>query len=83
LALETLGPINSRGLDLIADLGRHLTQVTDDLRETSFLYQRLSLTIQRFNAVAFAGTFADRVPEMEEGKKKSHKGGHRAQALHQ
>jgi Reverse transcriptase (RNA-dependent DNA polymerase) len=57
LALETLGPINSRGLDFIADLGRHLTQATDEVRETNFLFQRISITIQRFNAVAFAGTF--------------------------
>ena len=69
LALETLGPINERGLALIADLGRHLTQVTDDMRETTFLFQRLSVTIQRFNAVAFAGTFTDPVPKMKEGRK--------------
>ena len=70
LALETLGPINERGLAFIADLGRHLTQVTDEMRETTFLFQRLSVTIQRFNAVAFAGTFADPAPEMKEGRKK-------------
>ena len=67
LALETLGPINSRGLALITEMGRHLTKATDEVRETTFLFQRLSLTIQRFNAVAFAGSFADPMPEMEEG----------------
>ena len=51
--------------------------MTDEMRETTFLFQRLSVTIQRFDAVAFAATFADHVPEMKEGKKKSHKGGHR------
>jgi hypothetical protein len=67
LALETLGPINSSGLALITDIGRHLTQATDEVRETTFLFQRLSVTIQRFNAVAFAGSFVDPVPAMEKG----------------
>jgi len=31
--------------------------VSGDARETSYLFQRLALTIQRFNAVAFRGTF--------------------------
>ena len=48
-------------------MGRHLTKATDEVRETTFLFQRLSLTIQRFNAVAFTGSFVDRMPEMEEG----------------
>jgi len=67
LALETLGPINSRGLAFVKEMGRHLTRATDEVRETTFLFQRLSLTIQRFNAVAFAGSFVDCMPEMEEG----------------
>ena len=48
-------------------MGRHLTKATDEVRETTFLFQRISLTIQRFNAVAFAGSFVDSMPEMEEG----------------
>jgi hypothetical protein len=57
LAIETLGPVNLSGIEFITDLGRHLTKATDEIRETTFLYQRLSVTIQRFNAVAFAGSF--------------------------
>ena len=57
LALETLGPINCRGLTFLNDLGHRLSQVTDEPRETAFLFQRISITIQRFNAVAFAGAF--------------------------
>ena len=33
LALETLGPINLRGLELITEMGRHLTKATDEVRE--------------------------------------------------
>src|SRR6218665_3790109 len=32
--------------------------ITGEIRETTFLFQRKSITIQRFNAVAFSGTFA-------------------------
>jgi len=40
------------------DLGRRITQVSTDQRESAFLFQRLSVLIQRFNAVAVRGTFA-------------------------
>jgi len=42
-----------------------MTQVTDDNREKAFLYQRLSVMIQRYNAVAILGTFANTSPEDE------------------
>ncbi len=62
LAVETLGPINEEGITLITDIGRHTTRQTDEMRETSFLFQRLSVIIHRFNAVAFAGTFSASLP---------------------
>src|SRR6218665_600946 len=55
LALETLGPINNTGMDFISDLSRS----TGDPKVSSFLFQRLSISVQRFNAVAFRGTFTD------------------------
>jgi hypothetical protein len=64
--METMGPINSKGLAFISDLGRHLTQVTSEPREASFLFQRLSVTIQRFNAIAFSGTFIRPLSDMDE-----------------
>src|SRR6218665_2536517 len=57
-SIETLGPINNTGMDFISDLARDLTRSTGDPRE-SFLFQRLSISVQRFNAVAFRGTFTD------------------------
>ena len=53
-----MGAINSDGLEIRDDLGRRITQVTDDIRESTFLFQRLSVLIQRYNAVAIQGTFA-------------------------
>ena len=56
---------NSDGLEFLGDLGRRITQVTDDIRESAFLFQRLSVLIQRYNAVAFQGTFAHITSEDE------------------
>ena len=36
----------------MAELGRRMTAATGDSRETSFLRQRLSVAIQRGNAIA-------------------------------
>jgi len=39
-------------MDFLSDLGRRVTQSTDDHSESAFLFQRLSVLIQRQNAVA-------------------------------
>jgi len=57
LAFETLGPINSSGQVFLTELGRRISAVTGDQREAAFLFQRLSVAVQRFNAVAFRGSF--------------------------
>jgi len=43
-------------MDFLSDLGRRITQSTDDHRESAFLFQRLFVLIQRYNAVAALGT---------------------------
>ena len=58
LAFETLRPINVKGVELLQELGRRLTAITGDNRQTSFLFQRISITLQRFKAITFADTFA-------------------------
>jgi len=65
IAMETMGPINSDGLQFLSDLGRRISQVSDDHRESAFLFQRLSVLIQRFNAVAIQGTFSHTTTEDE------------------
>ena len=57
VALETMGPLNSTGAEFIRDLGRSMAKRSGDSRETGFLWQRLSMTRQRFNAVCFRGYF--------------------------
>ena len=57
VAFETLGPICPSGTALLNELERRISVVTGDARERSFLYQRLSVTIQRYNAISFRGSF--------------------------
>ena len=57
MTFETFGPINSNGVDFFNTLGRRISACTSDMRETAFLFQRLSLTIQRFNTGCFNGCF--------------------------
>ena len=59
LAFETCGPINQTGQSFISEVGRRISAVTDDPRETSFLFQRISAALQRFNAVCLLNSFAD------------------------
>jgi len=39
------------------EIGRCIADITSDSRETTFLFQRLSVALQRGNAVSFLGTF--------------------------
>ena len=51
---ETLGPMNLSALNLLNDLGRKISSVSGDDREGHFLFQRLSVIVQRYNAVLHA-----------------------------
>ena len=59
IAVESLGPVNAYGCAFLSKLGRK----SGDDRETSFLFQRLSVLIQRFNAILLLDSF---VKEEEE-----------------
>jgi len=53
IAVETLGVFNASARHLLDDLGRRISENTGEARETSFLCQRFSILVQRFNAVFF------------------------------
>ena len=57
IAFETMGPANEAACDFISALGGRLCEKTGDRRETSFLFQRISVAIQRCNALAIQGTY--------------------------
>jgi len=48
VALETLGAMSVSAQEFLAQIGRRLTDATIDPRETTFLFQRLSVAVQRF-----------------------------------
>jgi len=50
IAVETLGVFNASPCHLLHDLGTRISENTGEARETSFLYQRISILVQRFNA---------------------------------
>ena len=55
VAIETLGPIRSCCLSFLVKISNRLAAISGDARETSFLFQRFSVLIQRFNQIAFRG----------------------------
>ena len=50
-ALQNLGPINESAVQVLNDLGRKITSVSTYDKEGQLLFQRLSITLQRFNAI--------------------------------
>ena len=59
VAVETLGPFCDEGLKFVSEIDLRLSTIFDDSRVSNFLFQRSSVLIQRFNEVAFRGTFRD------------------------
>jgi len=57
VAIETVGTWNQMAVELVREIGRRITLVTEDSRETVLLFQRLSIALQRGNAVSFLSTF--------------------------
>ena len=51
ITVETLGPINESARAFLDDLGLRISVLSGDDREHLFLFQRISVVIQRFNAV--------------------------------
>ena len=52
-------------ITFLSELGRRISVVTGDMRETTFFFQHLSMAIQRFNCILFKSSFIDgeNVPE--------------------
>ena len=57
IAIETADSWDTQATELIAELGRRITEATEDPKETTYLFQRISITIQRGNALSFFNTF--------------------------
>ena len=58
VAVETLGTMAEEGHGFVREIGRRATLSTADPRETAFLYQRISVAVQRFNSICLANSFS-------------------------
>jgi len=63
VAVESLGPINASSRVFLSKLGRKFADQSGDDRKICFLFQRLSILIQRYNAILLHDCF---VKEEEE-----------------
>jgi hypothetical protein len=59
LAFETLGPWCKEAIDFINVIGNRLIAESGDSKSKKFLFERISLAIQRGNAASIRGTFPD------------------------
>jgi len=57
IAFENVGTLNSSAVTLISALGRKISTKSNDLRESTFLFQRLAITLQSFNFVLLRESF--------------------------
>ena len=57
LALGTLGSLSNITYTFFRELGHRFTIATEDPRERSFLFKRISVAVQRFNAIRVRDSF--------------------------
>jgi len=57
-AMETSGSMDSSTATVFTDLGRKIFSVFGEIREASFLFQRISVPVQRFNSVLLCDSCA-------------------------
>jgi len=58
VATETSGTWQYQAIELIAETGERATNITGDQKETVYMFQQLSVALQRGNAVSFQSTIA-------------------------
>jgi len=58
IAAETLGPLNQSSIAFFSKLGRKIASISGHNREPSFLFQRISITVQRFNSILLHNSFS-------------------------
>ena len=59
LACETTGVWCTEGAEFLNELGRRTSIITGDKHETAYLFQRLSVAIQRGDAACFYNCFSN------------------------
>ena len=59
LPWTTLGTICDAATEFLPGLGRRIALILNEPRDSNYLFQRVSVFIQRYNAVAFRGSFEE------------------------
>jgi len=59
VAVENLGTTHASAYGFLAGLGQKISAISGDDSETCYLFQRISVLIQRFNATLLHESFAD------------------------
>ena len=57
IAIETAGVWTRQAREFITELGKRITTVTGEIKETSYIFQQVSVAIQRGNMLSFIGSF--------------------------
>ena len=57
VAIETGGTWHHQAVELVEEIGRRTANITGDARESNFLFQQLSVALQRGNEVSLKNTF--------------------------
>ena len=66
VALDSLGGSSQTTTSFINDLGRRLTAITSEPKETAFLWQRISICLTRFNSVMISESFKENSSDRDE-----------------
>ena len=56
VAIESLGAMGKRSLAFVKELGHRVRQCSGEVKARAYLLQRLSVAVQRGNAVSVLGT---------------------------
>jgi len=56
VAIETAGTWHYQVIELVQETGKRTINITGDPKETSYLFQQLSMALRRANAVSFQST---------------------------
>ena len=57
IAIETAGVWNSQAREFTKERGKCISTVTGEIKETSYIFQQVSVAIQRGNMLSFIGSF--------------------------
>ena len=58
VTIEMAGTAHHKAIELVEDIGKCTSNVTGNPRERAYLFQQLSVALQRGNMVSFQSTFA-------------------------